>query len=183
MHYNRYKKTGWINESQRHSLARKGVKTGRKSYFADKDVVLQNIISTNNRVETKDNMNKGVVLSIDNGVAKVLTDEKRVIDVPVADLEKMTEQRLFQELKAEPEITIVPAPSNKTGSIFGEWTVDKLGFKRFTGNVLEMKELHGDQPIVVKGPTSTFRVSANNRTVLSELARPRETPEEQEELR
>ena len=29
---NRYKKSGWFNESQRHSLARRGIKTGRKNY-------------------------------------------------------------------------------------------------------------------------------------------------------
>ena len=28
---NRYKPIGWINESQRHSLASKGIKTGRKT--------------------------------------------------------------------------------------------------------------------------------------------------------
>ena len=31
---NRYKKSGWFNESNRHSLARKGIKTGRKINFA-----------------------------------------------------------------------------------------------------------------------------------------------------
>ena len=30
---NRYKKSGWFNESQRHSLARQGIKTGRKKSY------------------------------------------------------------------------------------------------------------------------------------------------------
>lgn len=48
---NRYKKSGWFNESQRHSLARKGIKTGRKdavSFAMDKYLLNDNGKSVSN---------------------------------------------------------------------------------------------------------------------------------------
>ena len=104
--FKRYKgKSGWHNEGARHSLARKGIRT--KSC---------------------------VLLDIDRGKARVLTQEKKVIDIPVSSLPK-TKKYMMRKLK--------PVVSNKNADPEGEWQLKdnpELG----TGTVSEWKNIFGD---------------------------------------
>lgn len=101
---------GWFQEKQRHSLARRGISTskrrpsGRKSFFDD-DAVVTTMLTTGNRVRVHDGI-QGTVLSIDDGVAKVLTKDG-VIDVPAHDVERMTVPQIMGEVESSRETLIL----------------------------------------------------------------------------
>jgi len=186
---NRYKQHGWFQESQRHSLARRGMtqkkSSGKKAYFADKDIMLKSIITNGNRVrDMKNSDNKGIVLKVEDGVATILTNDKRTIQVPAGDLQKQSKQELIQEVKDDNNRLILkPAFSNQSEDSHGEWVVEgypKIG----TGNVMDFKQIFGDKNIIVEGQQQSFNVSANNsRGVISKLSEPREAPEMEDNLR
>jgi len=56
---NKYKKSGWFNESQRHSLARKGIRTGRKINYAEiQKGLLGKKAELSKRLQTKEELLK-----------------------------------------------------------------------------------------------------------------------------
>jgi hypothetical protein len=162
----RYKKnfsSGWFKESVRHSLARKGVPTGKGSYFTEKSN-LQRILSTGNRVQIMGSDERGVILMIKDGVARVLTPDKRVVEVPLEKLEKMDKERIFQQVKEESShVTLVPAESNVGDDPYGEWRlvakdgeqVTQIG----TGSVIDFKQLFPDHTVKVRGQVSSFQLT------------------------
>lgn len=155
----------WFNERTRHSLASKGIPTGRRKgrgYFDNRGDAIRKLITTNNRVEFDDSLDKGVILDIKDGMCRILTNDKRIVDVPVEEVEKQSKHRLFQEVKEEsPNVVIRPAQSNPSGDPFGEWYVD--GYRQIgTGNVMDWKQMFSEKPIIVKADHYSYRMSANS---------------------
>lgn len=150
----------WFKESPRHSLASRGIPSGRKSgYFSGREDAIRKLVSTRNRVEVNDSLDKGIVLDIKDGMCRILTNDKRIVDVPVEDVERQTKQRLFQEVKEEvSDVVLIPAHSNPDGDPFGEWHID--GYTQLgTGNVMDFKQMFPKKPIMVKAEHYSYRLS------------------------
>jgi len=102
--------SGWYQEKQRHSLARRGISTskkrpsGKKSFFDD-DTVIMTMLTTGNRVHVPDG-SVGTVVSVDGGMAKVLTKDG-IIDVPASHVEKMTVPQIMGEVESSRETLIL----------------------------------------------------------------------------
>lgn len=152
----------WFNEKVRHSLASKGVPTGRRSgYLNGRKSAIRQLLTTNNHVEARNSGDKGVILDIKDGMCRVLTNDKRIVEIPVGEVEKQSKARLFQEVKEDmPDVVIMPAHSNPYGDPFGEWYID--GYTQIgTGNVMDFKQMFPEKRILVKAQQYSYRLSPN----------------------
>jgi hypothetical protein len=177
-------KKGWFFESKRHEMARKGIKTGSFSEMGSpvKQGFFQNgntptfLAKVGDMVEVKDTGEVGHILYISGDTARILTKDKRQIDVPVENVEKMDREKKFMQLKEESDLTFHPAESNPHGFVEGEFRHPDFGAARID----EWVQLFPHKPLTFVTPLGTVktRTGATFESTMRSKDFPEPTPQE-----
>jgi len=134
---------GWFNESHRHSLARQGIKTGRKSYA--KDISLNSVTYEPIRVSTekipKELEEQRVMPDVDEIVAEttpreveITTPEEEEVEIPEETVKEETE--LEKEISDELlELENEQKPFNVLQKTWGEKVGEKI--KQYSEGALQ----------------------------------------------
>lgn len=145
--YNKYRTSGWYNESQRHSLARQGVKTGRKDY--SRDISLSGVtyepitVGTEIPKEMKDTdvMNDVDMLMAESEEQRNISPEEAEISIPQSDVELQEESVKEESILSKEidedlsELEKEEDSSNILRKSFGDSVKEKI--REYTLNALQ----------------------------------------------
>jgi hypothetical protein len=129
----KYKNTGWFRESERHSLARKGVRTGRKTDYA-KDFAFGGVTYSPTSISTKlppELSEKRVMGDVDNIIAETAPFESEIAETEYQVGEKRISPKDFERDDIDEEL-------EELEDDFPDELPKEKGYKALKGKIIEV---------------------------------------------